>query len=139
MLHRYRRAVQFRDTDAMGVVHHSMMVLYFEEARVDWLRKRDRIFEHSPNGDWGLAVVRVECQYKKPLRFGDEFEVCYQIQLDRLRVRFQYKVCKVDDKNDIVAIGFTDHVPVDNTFKLTKLPKDLLQEMEKEPWTEIWP
>jgi hypothetical protein len=33
--------VRFCETDLMGIVHHANYLAYFEEGRVDWLRKRD--------------------------------------------------------------------------------------------------
>ena len=75
---RYRRRVQFADTDLAGVVHFSWIVRYMEEA------------EHALWREAGLSIapadsslryprVGLSVEFKAPLRFEDEFEVAVRI------------------------------------------------------------
>jgi len=71
---RYRRRVQFADTDLAGLVHFSWYFRYMEEA------------EHALWRDAGLTVaspsdtiryprVSATCEFRAPLRFEDEIEI----------------------------------------------------------------
>ena len=49
-VHRIR--VRFVETDAMGIVHHSNYLAYFEEARVDYLRHVGHPFTEWRDEGW---------------------------------------------------------------------------------------
>ena len=66
-----RHRVPFYKTDAMGVVHHSNFVRYFELARVAWLDEHDRPYARYVEEDLHFATTRVEASYHKSARFDD--------------------------------------------------------------------
>ncbi|MGJ8655348.1 MAG: acyl-CoA thioesterase [Akkermansiaceae bacterium] len=68
----YHHCVPFQDTDMAGVVHYSRILGYVELAEHVFLRELG-IPPISKNG--GLPKVHVECDYMRPLRFGDELGV----------------------------------------------------------------
>lgn len=76
--HRYRRRVQFGDTDMAGVVHFSFIARYMEEA------------EHALWREAGLSIVPIDSplafprvavaiEFKAPLYFEDEFDVLVRL------------------------------------------------------------
>jgi len=72
-LHRQTRRVVFGDVDMAGWMHFPRVFAYFEEAEHEWLRLQGLPIIDAEEGGWPRA--RVECDYKIPLRFGDEIEV----------------------------------------------------------------
>jgi acyl-CoA thioester hydrolase len=82
------RRVEFRDTDAAGIVHFSAFFLWMESAEHELLRQAGvRVVERSdaaaaPGGGSGTAGsvvswprVSASCDYVASVRFGDEIEI----------------------------------------------------------------
>lgn len=71
----YSRAVNYYETDKMGIVHHSNYIRYFEETRIYIMEQIGcgvKMFE-----DLGLMIPNVDAyaKYLVPLKFGDVFTV----------------------------------------------------------------
>ncbi|MBK9322431.1 MAG: hypothetical protein IPM97_05670 [Bdellovibrionaceae bacterium] len=47
----------------------------------------------------------------------------------------QYKLLA---RGEVLALVKTVHVPLGENFKLIRLPKNVIQILEKEQWTETW-
>ena len=71
----YIRKVQYHETDKMGVAHHSNYIKWMEEARVDFLDKIGYSYVKLENDGIISPVLNIECDYKHPLKFGDEVKV----------------------------------------------------------------
>lgn len=118
----YSRRVQFYETDAQGIVHHSNYFRYFEEARGEFLRSKG--FPYSKLRSIGLEVVLLsaECEYKKPLFYDDVFKIELDIsELTKFTFSFEYNVFK---GSEIVAKAKTRHCVVKNG-KITSIPKEI--------------
>jgi acyl-CoA thioester hydrolase len=64
-------SVRFRDTDAMGIAHHAVILSYLEEARTAYLVEAldlDGLEEIS------FTIARVECDYRAPATYGDRLK-----------------------------------------------------------------
>jgi 4-hydroxybenzoyl-CoA thioesterase/acyl-CoA thioester hydrolase len=69
---RYQRRVEFRDTDAAGIVHFSVFFNYMEEAECALLRDLGmNVVMTDADGSFSFPRVAVRCDYRAPLRFGD--------------------------------------------------------------------
>ncbi|HHG73739.1 MAG TPA: acyl-CoA thioesterase [Persephonella sp.] len=122
----YKRKVQFYETDAQGVVHHSNYPRYFEEARGCYLEKIGYPYERVRE-DLNTDIVLIELQinYKKPLYFGDDFEIKFGISdMDKFFFSFEYTVLK---NSSTIATGKTKHACLNrNTGKIISIP-DILR------------
>ena len=135
-MYEFPRKVSYYETDAMGVVHHSNFYRYFEDARVAMMEHWGLDFGSDDLKGIVLAVVTSECQYKKPLRFGDRFLVKLQArQLGPARVEFQYLISTATDATTI-ALGRTIHVPVNGSLAPVRIAASLAKILEKLPWNE---
>lgn len=70
------RKVEFADTDMGGVVHFSRYLVYMETAEHRFLASAgvDVAIEHEGHVlSW--PRVSVSCEYRKPVRFGDELRI----------------------------------------------------------------
>ena len=103
----YIRKVQYHETDKMGVAHHSNIIKWMEEARVDVL---DRIgYGYVKLEEDGIIspVLTIECEYKKPLHFGDEFAILPEIlEFKGIRLVIGYTFTLT---GETVATGKTSH------------------------------
>lgn len=64
--------VRYAETDMMGVVYHANYLLYFEEARTDFLEKIGHPFTEFEERGYLCPVYAVDLQYGEPLRYGED-------------------------------------------------------------------
>ena len=73
---RYRRRIQFRDTDAAGIAHFSTFFLFMEEAEHEFLRARGlSVLMRDAEGAISWPRVAVKCDYASPAKFEDVLEI----------------------------------------------------------------
>jgi acyl-CoA thioester hydrolase len=72
-----RRRVEFRDTDAAGIVHFSAFFFWMESAEHELLRAAGvPVVERNAEGvDASWPRVSASCDYLSAIRFGDEVEI----------------------------------------------------------------
>jgi YbgC/YbaW family acyl-CoA thioester hydrolase len=70
----YRRRVQFPETDATGIVHFTNYFKYMEEAEHAMWRAAGLSIA-PPGAGIGWPRIGASFDYRKPLRFEDEFDV----------------------------------------------------------------
>lgn len=89
-----RRRVEFRDTDAAGIVHFSAFFLWMESAEHELLRAAGlHVFDPLPEGA-ALSWPRVSasCDYASAVRFGEEVEIRVGVaELGRTSVTFAFR------------------------------------------------
>ncbi len=71
------RRVEFRDTDAAGIVHFSAFFFWMESVEHELLRSAGvAVVERGSDGiDASWPRVSASCDYLAPIRFGDEVTV----------------------------------------------------------------
>jgi len=118
----YTRRVQFYETDAQGVVHHSNYFRYFEEARGEFLRSRG--YPYSRLRELGLEVILLSasCEYKKPLHYDEVFEIHLRLtELKRRTFSFGYEVYR---GGELVSRASTRHCIVKDG-KIVSIPDEV--------------
>lgn len=79
-----RRRVEFRDTDAAGIVHFSAFFLWMESAEHELLRSCGiPVVEPGAGGpgvDASWPRVAASCDYTGAVRFGDELDVTVSVE-----------------------------------------------------------
>ena len=97
-----RRRVQFYETDAAGIVHFSNFFRYMEEAEhALWRANGISIFPTSPTHGWPRVAASFD--YKRPLRFEDEFEV--HLAVEKVSTRSLRYACRIESRGELVADG----------------------------------
>jgi YbgC/YbaW family acyl-CoA thioester hydrolase len=86
--HVYRRRVQFPETDASGIVHFTNFFKYVEEAEhAMWRAAGMSINQHHRGIGWPRVAASFE--FRKPLRFEDEFDVHLRVaEMTRKTIRY---------------------------------------------------
>lgn len=115
-----RIRVRFAETDAMGIVHHSRYLPYFEEARVAYLRHVGHPYHEVRAQGVEMAVLEAFVQYRKPLEFDDVFDVHVTIAaLGRVTFQMAYLLTVGDIAH---ATGVTVHGCITPDGRATRMP-----------------
>jgi len=120
--------VRFAETDAQGVAHNSVYLVWFEVARIDYLA-RFRGGYPGLRAD-GIEALTIEShvRYLEPARFDDRLAVGARCgELRGARFRFDYSI---EREGVQVADGWTRHACVDaTTYRPTRVPTWLADEI----------
>lgn len=104
--------VRYAETDQMGVVHHANYAIYFEQARVDWLKKMGMHYHNMEKNGVMLPLSKLNIDYKRPAKFGDTLSVTTSLnQLPSASIVFDYEIKNQHD--EIITLGQTKLVFVD--------------------------
>ena len=85
----FHRRVQYKETDASGNVHFSTFFVYAEEAEHAMWRAAG-LSVHRPQSDIAWPRVSASFEFRKALRFEDEFEVHIRL-VERTAKTFRYE------------------------------------------------
>ncbi len=127
----YRRRVQFPETDASGIVHFTNFFRYVEEAEhAMWRAAGLTVYDRMRELTWPRVAASFE--FKKPLRFEDEFDVRLRIvELRDKSLRYEALLTK-DGEN--LAIGSLTIVCATRRpgepMKATTIPADISSRFE---------
>jgi 4-hydroxybenzoyl-CoA thioesterase/acyl-CoA thioester hydrolase len=81
--YRSERIVEFRDTDAAGIVHFSVFFQYMEQAEHEFLRSRGlSVLAEDDEGVLGWPRVSATCEYRGSARFEDT--VITELAIERI-------------------------------------------------------
>lgn len=116
------RRVQFYETDAQGVVHHSNYFRYFEEARGEFLRSKGFPYSKLREKGYEVVLLSAECEYKKPLFYDEVFKIELNLsELTKFTFAFNYKIFK---NETLIASAKTRHCVVKNG-RIVSIPQEI--------------
>lgn len=84
--------VRYKDTDQMGVVHHSNYIVYYEVARVAALRAWGMPYDEMEKSGIISPILEIGSKYIQPAYFDEELTVrviIEEIPTVRLKVRYE--------------------------------------------------
>ena len=122
----HRLEVRFRDCDPMGHTNNAVYLTYLEQTRfAHWRSLWGFGTPQLPPGMPGVILARVECDYKRPTKYGDRLEVRLQVgALGRSSFRYEYEI--VDDQGRTVLTAKTVQVMYDYaTGQPVPIPDDI--------------
>jgi acyl-CoA thioester hydrolase len=85
-----RRRVTFPETDASGIVHFTNFFKYVEEAEHAMWRSVGLTIAERQQSGVGWPRVAASFQFRKPLRFEDEFDVHIRVA-EKTKKTFRYE------------------------------------------------
>ena len=137
---KFRREVQFSETDMAGIMHFSNYFYFMEEAEHAFFRSlgfsiaADKTFPHL-----GWPRVKVECSYTQPLRFEDQVEVHLLVREKKPKaLRYEFVFRKIESvKRTEVARGSVTVVCVSTSaegkLKACPIPDAIATKLEPAP------
>lgn len=122
----YRRRVQFYETDAQGIVHHSNYFKYFEEARGQLLRFLGFPYSKLREKGYEVVLLKADCEFIKPLYYDEEFQIDLSLSsIDRFTFSFDYLV----NSSDLLkAKGYTKHCIL-REGKIVSIPSEIKESL----------
>ena len=119
-------AVRFAETDAQGIVHNSVYLVWFELARVEYLERFAGGYPLLREHGIEALVLESHVRYLMPARFGDRVRIharCGDVR--GARFRYDYVVERAGER---LADGWTTHATADaRTLRPTRVPDWLVE------------
>ena len=122
--------VRFAETDAQGVVHNSVYLVWFEVARIAYLEEFAGGYPALQQSGLESLVLESHVRYRIPARFDERLRINTRVgELRGARFRFDYEVTR---DGEVIADGWTSHACVDaQTLRPTRIPAVLADAIAK--------
>lgn len=129
-LNPYTHKVQYYETDAMKVVHHSNYIRWFEEARIDYLEQLGFPYHQIEERKITIPVLEASCKYRQAVKFGDMVSIDTEIRsFNGLKFTVFYKIYN-NNRTILHAEGTTEHCFLNEKFQPIRLKKEALDIFE---------
>ena len=110
-VHRSSGVIAFADTDASGWMHFPNIFKFVEAAEHEFLREQRILVFDRALGGW--PRVKVSCDFKKPFRTGDRYDVLLWLsELGNASLTWKFEVWNESD--EVAAFGMMTNVRVDH-------------------------
>ena len=127
---RLRRRVAFSETDVAGIVHFSNYFRYFEDAEHALWREAG-LSIHPVESAVGWPRVSASCEYRRPLRFEQEFDVTVRVA-DMSKRTITY-AGEITSSGQTIATGSWKIACVtrlpDGTLRSVEIPADIAERL----------
>ena len=99
-----QRRVEFRDTDAAGIVHFSAFFVYMEQAEHELLRSVGlSVLSNDDQGEITFPRISAACDFRKPARFEDLLDI--EVTIETLGNRCIAYAFRFTRGSDTIATG----------------------------------
>jgi len=123
MGHRIRFRVRYPEVDAMGFVHHSRFLQYFEMGRVELLRALGQNYADLEQQGILFVVAKAQCRYHAPARYDEELELLTRVvKQTHVRIDHAYELRR---GAMLLAEGGTTIVCVDRQGQIRQIPESI--------------
>ncbi len=121
---------RYSETDAQGVVHNAVYLVWFEIARIAYLDQYPGGYRQLIEEGIEAMTVETHVRYRAGVRFDDRLRIWARTSgLRGARFRFEYVI---ERDGEVVADGWTAHACVDaKTFRPTRMPAALRRRIEE--------
>jgi acyl-CoA thioester hydrolase len=130
---RVRRRVQFSETDVAGIVHFSNFFRYFEDAE-HALWRENGLCIHEAAAPIGWPRVAASCEYHRPLRFEQEFDVTVRVgELAKRTITYTGEITRDGERiaTGTWKIACVAKLP-DGSMKSTEVPVDVASRLSRD-------
>jgi len=119
LTHQTEVMVRFNEADPLGIVWHGHYLRYFEDGREAFGREYGISYLDFYKNGLAVPVVSVQCDYKKPLRYGNAVIVETTFEPSpAAKLNFSYRMYE-KESSALVATGSSFQVFVDaKSFEL---------------------
>lgn len=114
--------IRYAETDAMGIVHHSNYVVFFEEARSVYGRQRGSPYSEFEKTGHYLTVAEVNIRYVQPSVYEQQVTIYAWINEMKSRsIVFGYELHDTQTGQLLVS-GTTKHICITKDGKVARIP-----------------
>lgn len=105
----YERRINYYETDKMGIVHHSNYIRFFEEARLDMMKKVGLDYFTMEEAGIIIPVLFVDCKYIKALHFNEDIVIQTKLtKYNGIKMEVAYEVYR-KESDEVCTRGTTGH------------------------------
>lgn len=122
--HAVQIRVRYNETDAMGFLHHSNYLCYFEVGRTELFRAQGGNYRRMEEQGLYFVVARLEVRYRRPARYDDLLTL--QTEISRVtpaKLEHSYRLMKGDET---LAEASSVIACVNGTGEVQRIPEDLV-------------
>lgn len=126
-----KRRVVFSETDTAGIVHFSNFFRYFEDAEHALWREAG-LSIHAQHSDIGWPRVSASCDYHRPLRFEQEFDVRVAIaEITGRTIRYEGEITRDGERVATTTwkIACVTKLP-DGTMRSCEIPLNIAESLK---------
>ena len=125
---------RYAETDQMGIIHHSVYAIWYEQARTDFFNQMGIRYDDIEKKGIMTPLVELNCKYKRPAYYNREVEIRTKI-VEMTPVKFTLEYNIFDSDENLINIGTTTLAWSDaKTFKIINLKKthpDMYEKLEE--------
>ncbi len=115
--------VRYPEVDAMGYLHHSRFLQYFELGRIELLRASGNNYAQLEKDGVFFVVARAEVNFRSPARYDEELTLRTHItRQTAVRIDHAYELRR---QEVLVAEGSTTIACVNRQGQVTPIPQRL--------------
>lgn len=124
MIARVEHHVDFFDTDAMEVVHHSNYIRWFEIGRVEFLRMAGITLGQLMEDGYVFPITDISAKFLSPGHFDDILVIeTTPTALTKAKMAFDYRILRKGE-DTVLVTGHTQNVFTNReTGKIARLPE----------------
>jgi acyl-CoA thioester hydrolase len=126
--------VRYAETDAMGVVHHSQYVIWFEVGRSSFLRNANLSYAAIERAGHQLRIAEIGARYHAPACFDQVVTVrTWLSELHSRSLTFSYTIVRPgagSRAEQVLVTGFTKLICTDRAGQVHRLPAELRQALQ---------
>lgn len=117
--------VRYKETDQMGVVHHSNYLVWFEIARTRLFKELGFDYANMEESGYLVPLTAADLHYKHPAKYGETVTVTAWVEAyNGIRIVYSYEV--KNESGVQCVTGTTTHVCVKKeSFKPIAIRKHL--------------
>ncbi|MDX2445100.1 MAG: thioesterase family protein [Bacteroidales bacterium] len=122
--------VRYAETDTMGILHHAVYPVYFEEGRTELMRSLGMSYDEMEKKGVILPVYSINVQYLRPAYYDDLLTLRTEVaELKGVKITFDYKL--FNNNSILLATGNVTLVFTNpDTFKPVRPPAWFLSLMQ---------
>lgn len=126
--------VRYAETDAMGVVHHSQYVIWFEVGRSSFMRNANFSYADIERSGYQFRIAEIGARYRAPACYDQVIVVrTWLSELHSRGLTFSYAIVRPEAAGiaeQILVTGFTKLICTDPAGQVHRLPTELRQAMQ---------
>lgn len=115
--------VRYNETDAMGFLHHSNYLCYFEVGRTELFRAQGGSYRRMEELKLYFVVARIDVRYRRPARYDDLLTLHTEIaRVTPAKIEHLYRLSRGEEllaeANSVIAC-------VNEAGEVQRIPEDL--------------
>jgi acyl-CoA thioester hydrolase len=122
--HEVQIRVRYNETDAMGFLHHSNYLCYFEVGRTELFRAQGGNYRRMEELGLYFVVAKLEVRYRRPARYDELLTLETEIaRVTPAKLEHAYRLLR---GSDVLAEASSVIACVNGKGEVQRIPEDLV-------------